>query len=907
MVLGGSNPEAILSVVRAPTAPLHPPFIGRGRERAQLIREIEAGARLITITGPSGIGKTRLSKRVRQELGPLYEEGGGTLFCSLEGAQSDESLQAAVAEVLGASQLDEQALIRVLAQRGPMLLVLDNLESLAGPALSKALRRWLERCESLQILATSVVPLDIEGELRFELGQLEESDAVELYLDRAKRAWAGREEQEGEREMIGALVNRLDRMPLAIELAAARVRILPPSVLLSRIDERLQLLRTTGVGRHGSLIQALALTWEFLTPEEQRFLARASLFVGGFTLDAAERVLTEGGGATDVHSLLDELRSKMLLQLGDSDPFRFSMFESTREYGRLKFDEDEQRSIYVQRFIEFYAAEQAQHVDPVEGPASLGALGWLRDERENLLAAYGYATASAAPATAIALALAAAAALAKQGMINSQLEVLESALAIARTAGGVELLLRVKRSKVLALIGMGRFDRANRTLEEGLELAREAGERLYQGYFLSMQGFLRGKRQSEIEHARNQLEEALRISEELGDQLLEGFAHLRFAMFEVNRGAFEEGVAHYQRSLEIARELGLLQVEGRVLANLSSVLPGLGKFREARLAAGRAKKIYRGFGDSVFEACLGAIEGSIALVAGQLDEAEALSSAALAPIRATGRRAFEAAALANLGFISLEKGETKLAEQRLNTSLGIFMEIEDRRCSAECLAFLSVVEAKLGDWAESRRCMEEARGLFAAGGDQSRLAMVDLLEGVVEAVQAAALEGEGAHEEASSLRERARARLAKVTPERFRAADGGFQAIRLLEQALTGADVKPDRLAASDGAEGLVVGPEMDWFEFRGGGQVDLGGRRIIRRLLRGLVEKRLSEPGVGLRSQELFELGWGGDTILEESANARIYTSIWTLRSMGLASLIIHGDQGYFLDPTIPVVRLGA
>src|SRR5690606_6958425 len=140
--------------------------------------------------------------------------------------------------------------------------------------------------EGLHLLVTSVVPLGLRQEVCFELGSLEDDDAVELYLDRIHRLRANRDGVAVDRPAIEELVRRLDRIPLAIELAAARSTVLPPRVLLSQMEQRFELLRSGKPGRHSSLHQALTLTWELLTELEREALARASVFVGGFSLEA---------------------------------------------------------------------------------------------------------------------------------------------------------------------------------------------------------------------------------------------------------------------------------------------------------------------------------------------------------------------------------------------------------------------------------------------------------------------------------------------------------------------------------------------------------------------------------------------------------------------------------------------
>jgi len=223
------------------------PFIGRARERSLITGELSRESVLLTITGPSGIGKTRLAKQIGVELLDAYQEDGGVWFCSLADCRTAAEVESGIARTLGIPQKSDADLASAISSRGRMLLILDNLDS-AALQVGELLDDWLDSCPHLQLLTTSITPISVEGAIRIELGPLATSDAVALYLERAHRASADTLVAESDRPAVEELVRRLDGIPLAIELAAARVRVLPPKALLSRFGERFELLRSDAPG-----------------------------------------------------------------------------------------------------------------------------------------------------------------------------------------------------------------------------------------------------------------------------------------------------------------------------------------------------------------------------------------------------------------------------------------------------------------------------------------------------------------------------------------------------------------------------------------------------------------------------------------------------------------------------------
>jgi DNA-binding response OmpR family regulator/tetratricopeptide (TPR) repeat protein len=311
-------------------------LVGRDHDLAAVREALEA-ARWVVVTGPGGVGKTRVARRIAGERSPAW-------WVDLSSCSTGQQLELAVASVLDVVLAQQEAggkglmadgrrpsaegggrLGRVLAGRGPGLLVLDNLEQVAEAA-SRRISAWLQAAPQLVCLGTSRVRLGLDGEVAIELEPLGPEDATELFLRRvravSRRAELGPEE-------VGELVQRLDGLPLAIELAAARIGALGPRELLLRMDRALDLLARPAADnpRHRSMRQAVASSWELLLPEQQRALSLLARFRQGFSLQDAEGLL-----GVDAIDLLQSLRDHSLVHGRGQEERPFGVYEAIRVF-----------------------------------------------------------------------------------------------------------------------------------------------------------------------------------------------------------------------------------------------------------------------------------------------------------------------------------------------------------------------------------------------------------------------------------------------------------------------------------------------------------------------------------------------------------------------------------------------
>ena len=340
-------------------------FLGRERELEEALGKIEAGARLLTLTGPGGCGKTRLALEVASTLVPSYK--AGVFWVGLASLRDPAFVTETIAQTLGA----KDGLAEHIAER-ELLLLLDNLEQVvrAAPELASL----LERCPNLTLLCTSRELLRVRGEVEYPVPPLASPEAVALFCERS-----GLEPG----EEVAELCARLDNLPLAVELAAARTRALTVSQILERLSGRLDLLKggRDADPRQQTLRATIEWSYELLTPEEQRLFRAVSVFAGGCTLEAAEEVAD-----ADLDTL-QSLVEKSLLRFTDG---RYWMLETIREYAIERFDASAEASKRRYLHARCYARAAAE----LEGPLreySPEARAIVRHELDNLRAALAYA------------------------------------------------------------------------------------------------------------------------------------------------------------------------------------------------------------------------------------------------------------------------------------------------------------------------------------------------------------------------------------------------------------------------------------------------------------------------------------------------------------------------------------
>ena len=588
-------------------------FIGREGELAA-VRALVAGSRLVTLTGAGGAGKTRLGLQVAAGLAD--GDGDGVWFADLAPLGDPDLVAVTVADVLGVRQETGRPVLEAVvdAVGGRRLLVLlDNCEHVIG-ACAKLADALLRGCPNLALLATSREPLGIGGEYVYRVpslgvpadgddpGAIRASEAVRLLADRAAEQGVPLAGDEPAAKVAGRICRRLDGIPLAIELAAARLRVMLAGELEARLDARFALLTggsRAGLARQQTLRAMVDWSWELLTGAERAVLARLSVFAGGFGLAAAEAVAAGPDvPAAEVLGHLGALVDKSLVQFGDAGagPGRYRLLETVRQYAAGRLDTlgpaaaDGARAAHRDYYLalaeaaapELTAHDQAQWLDRLD--AELGNLraaiavsltqadpepglrlaASLREfwrarghaaEGAGVLRALLDAPAAQGATLVRARALAAAANLLQQtGGYAIADGYCQEALAIARAAGDEYLVADLLHERAWVLVRQGKPGEALPLIESGLGLARRLGEPHLTGRLLSVRASATNVRRDHAGAARDAAE-ALRLSRQSGDRLQAGRLLGNLGYYELSAGDLDAARRHLAEALDIARAL----------------------------------------------------------------------------------------------------------------------------------------------------------------------------------------------------------------------------------------------------------------------------------------------------------------------------------------------------------------
>lgn len=632
-------------------APLTP-LLGRARETRQASELIgRADVRLLTLTGPGGVGKTRLALAVAE--GILGDFADGVYLTSLASLRDPTLVSESVADALGLRALPGQPLaaqLYSLLHGRQMLLIFDNFEHVIAAAPQVA--ALLEACPHLTALVTSREPLKLAGEYELPVAPLSDAAAAQLFVERAQAGRPDFAPTPADRALIAAICQRVDRLPLAIELAASWVRVLPLAALLERLESRLELLssgRRDAPERQRTLRGAIAWSADLLHPHERRLFRRLAVFVGGCTLAAAEEVCgapTEdlGGaaaatpGETPGETLdgLARLVEKSLLRAEMTpEGTRFTMLETIREFAHERLAASGEAAALARRHAIYYAQlmaelgwigdhqnERDRRLEP-ELPNARAALAWARQRRE--------------PAIGLKLATPLGRWWYSRGAFDEGGDWLRAMLALDAQASKRKAppQLRVAALYALILIALDRrqYAEAEAMAHEGLALARHYGDTARAGNMLAELGH--------VAEARGELDAAMTY--------------------------FEEGLAQYQQGGEGG-------AVGRTLSSLGNLARAKGDYARARdylqqaLSWARA----RDFGFAI------------------------------------------ASGLVSLGHVACEQGDHAQATALYREALTLYQTLRNPASLTWCLAGVAVTRAAAGEYEAVARLCGAVAGLRAS-------------------------------------------------------------------------------------------------------------------------------------------------------------------------------------------------
>lgn len=656
-------------------------MIGRARELELVHQRLEdPDARLLTLTGAAGTGKTRLAVEVASQATRGFPDG--TYFVDLVPVHDPELVPSAVALSLEIREEADRPLLELIKERlagRRTLLVLDNFEQVLDAA--SQLSELLQSCPGLKLMVTSRSALRLRWEHVLLVPPLAVPSAIELFVHRAQRVNPLFNLTAANKAAVENVCVRLDGLPLAIELAAARSRVLPPQTLLTRLEHRLDLLATTAADqpvRQRTLRAALDWSYELLPAAEQAIFRRLGVFVGGFLLSAVAEVCDPDAAlGTDVLSAVEMLVDKSLLRQepmmsAQAEP-RFGMLETMREYALERLHESSEAQLTRRRHARYYLGGADVPVAEMKLPQQKLWLQSLEAEHDNLRAALAWCEQAREPE----LGLSAASLLAWFWIVRGHVTEGRSRLAgLLRIANRVPNELRADALRVSAQLALHQSDyaAARGKFQESLVIRRELGEPA--GLLGSLSGLgAVAMQQGDLESAEGYFRKTLEIQTDLEDRVGIAESLNNLANIAHERGDLAAARELYERSLSV-QHLSVRYRPDVVLHNLGVVAEEQGELAEAR----------RHFEDSV------------------------------AMRRALGDTAGLALSLAKLGEVLARIGDASTAHRLLSESLTLQRELGDRAGMAFVLERVGLAASLRGLPAEALRMAAAAEMLREAIG-----------------------------------------------------------------------------------------------------------------------------------------------------------------------------------------------
>ena len=565
------------------TLPVPPnPLVGRERElealRGLLSRR---DVRLLVLTGAGGSGKTRLALEAAREAAPSF--ANGATLVELASVRDPELVLPTIARTLDIADSSGQTALETVSnalRERELLLVLDNAEHVR--AATPALVDLLARAPRLRVLVTSRAVLHVSGEHVFPVAPLEESAALELFEQRARSLQPAFRLSANDRADVGEICARVDRLPLAIELAAARVRILTPAALLDRLEQRLSFL-TGGPhdlpARQQTLRETLDWSYDLLAPDERAFLAGLSVFVGGFTIAAAAAVCL-AGDENRALDLVEALADASLVAAEEhSGRMRYRLLETVREYAADRLDAlgpDETAQSHAD-----WALALAEAAAPeLSGEQQASWFTTLEAEHDNFRGALAFLTASGDRELLLRLTVALSRFWYVRGYLAEGRRRLEDALAETEDQPPTLLRRALTAAAALALL-QGDYGAATSFSERALVEARRGGEPDFVANALSNLGAI-VLAAGDYERAAIVLDEAVTLARGVGDERIAALAINNLGDLALTTGAYERAGPLFEESRELLQARGDTANIARSLFNSGAVDLMLDRREEAR-------------------------------------------------------------------------------------------------------------------------------------------------------------------------------------------------------------------------------------------------------------------------------------------------------------------------------------
>ena len=650
------------------------PFIGRAKQIAA-IKELllRTDTHLVTLLGPGGTGKTRLSLQVAQEL--LDQFPNGIYFVALSDDTNTDQFISRVSQQLAVREGGRPLLenVKDYLRDKNLLLVMDNFEQLVSAA--PVVAELLAAAPQLKIITSSRIALNLHSEREFpvpplELPQVEnesawenliENEAVILFVERARTAHPNFALTKDNASTIVEICRRLDGLPLAIELAAARIKLLQPQAILTRLDDRLKLL-TGGARdlptRHQTLRNTLEWSYDLLNQDEKILYARLSVFVGGFTFEAVEAVCNQDGKLDILEGLTSLVNNSLLRQEETANSeSRFGMLETIRAYALERLSESREMDALRAGHAQYYGNIVISQVGvDLYSVKAFDCLNWVERELDNIRATLTWCIASSA---------------------------------------GIELGAGIIWVLMWFWYRRGYFSEGRMWTERILAALPKQGDSPSQAMTLSSRGFL-SMWQGEQEFALAQLQKGLAIVQEQEDEQMMPLLLLGNGVVLINMGQDSAAQPLLKEAQTLFKQQNMSYFHVLATVHLGNVELGLGNIERARTLHEEAQTEARVINENWLISFALNNLGEVARTQGQFDQARKYYEECESLLRATGDRGDVARFVHNLGYIAQHEEEFDLAESQFRKSLVMFRRLGNRRGIAECLAGLAGLKAQQG-------------------------------------------------------------------------------------------------------------------------------------------------------------------------------------------------------------------
>ncbi|MBL0106310.1 MAG: tetratricopeptide repeat protein [Ignavibacteria bacterium] len=656
-------------------------FIGREKEIAD-VKSLLNKTRLLTLLGPGGTGKTRLSLQTGADL--IDDFANGVWITELASLLDPFLLPNVIAETLGISEQPgksmENVLIEYLSDK-EILLIIDNCEHLIDACAALA-EKLLQYSPKLKIIATSRESLRCDGEITHKVLSLDHPDlmkkvtpiqlvqyeAVRLFIERALAVNPNFRVTNDNAPALAQICYQLDGIPLAIELAAVRIKVLPLEKICEKLEDRFKLLtggKRTALPRQQTLKALIDWSFDLLSENEKNLWKRLSVFSGGWTFDAAEEICRDDKIDNEVIDILSSLTEKSIINYNEENE-RFGMLQTIRQYGEDKIRETNEYNKFSDKHLKFYLELTVSLNKKIRGIKTESFLKSLENEIGNV----------------------------------------ERSLKWSIENQDIENGLRLTAAMAMFWQIRGYTSEAIYWIEAVLHNNTESKNSSYSNVICHLGNFARLK--GEVDKARKLIEESLQIRKEIGDKAGISNSLIRLGVLEYDQGRYEQSADLYEQGLIILRELGDKSGIAVILNNLGNVYSNQGDYSRAYDLYEESLSTRRESGDKLGIAiCLNNL-GIINYEQGEYKKATEILQESLQLRQQMGSKDGTAITLLNLGNVAYNQGEYGNATKLFNESLNISLEIGNKGCISDSLYNLGKVFLEQKDFEQASKLFLES-------------------------------------------------------------------------------------------------------------------------------------------------------------------------------------------------------